>query len=250
MSPSRTGSEASAARVSRDAWDDFWDRVTDDQRLLKEEAVEYVRNLEAIVPLQRDLRVLDFGCGWGNVARLLAPLVGKLYLWDDAPRMRRLAQEATAGMANVQLLDLSAASPGVPAGGFDLILANSVAQFMTAAELRGWLLRWRHMITPAGNIVISDLVPPDYPAGADLSTLLRFSWSRGFLVRALYDAARVMPLYLRTRSAGPLLRTSRSDLVTWGREAGLVVRAFPANLTCFNQRITVVFGPADGRRLD
>jgi cyclopropane fatty-acyl-phospholipid synthase-like methyltransferase len=233
-----------AARGPRDAWDDFWDQVTDDQRLLKEEAVEYLRNLETVVRLRPDLRVLDFGCGWGNVARLLAPRVGRLYLWDDAPRMRNLAVQATIGMRNVEMLDLADESRRMPEP-VDLILANSVGQFMAVEELRGWLRAWRGMLAPNGRIVLSDLVPPDYPATADLATLVRFSWSKGFLFRALYDAARVMPLYLRTRTAGPLLQTSRNDLDAWAREAGLAVRAFPANLTVFKQRITVVFGRAD-----
>ena len=248
--PSRSGPQTrSGPQVSDDAWDVFWDRVPDDQRLLKEDAAEYVRNLAAVVPLTPQSRVLDFGCGWGNVARLLGPSVGELYLWDDAPRMRRLAQQSSAGMANIRMLDLRPGAEPWPGVGLDVILANSVAQFMTADEFRGWLQRWRHMLAPTGSIVVSDLVPHDYPALADLLTLLRFSATRGFLGRALFDAARVMPLYWRTRKARPLLRTSRAELMAWGSEAGLTVRDFPANLTCFRHRITAVFahahGPAD-----
>jgi cyclopropane fatty-acyl-phospholipid synthase-like methyltransferase len=227
-----------------DAWDVFWDQVTDDQRLLKEDAATCVSQLGLRVPLTPGTRALDFGCGWGNVARLLAPLVGELSLWDDSARMRALAMETVGGLPNVRMLDLSAPDQVLP-GEFDLILANSVAQFMTAAEFQVWLQRWRHMLAPTGNIVVSDLVPPDYPALADLVTLLRFSSSKRFLVRALYDAARVMPLYWKTRSAQPLLRTSRADLEGWGAAAGLRVQAFPPNLTCFKQRITVVFAHAD-----
>jgi cyclopropane fatty-acyl-phospholipid synthase-like methyltransferase len=228
-----------------DAWDSFWDQVTDDQRLLKEDAVAYVNQLGVRVPLTPATSALDFGCGWGNVARLLAPRVGQLSLWDDSPRMRRLAMEAANGLTNVRMVDLSVPE-AVHQGEFDLILANSVAQFMTAAEFQEWLRRWRHMLAPTGNIVVSDLVPPDYPAMADLVTLLRFSSSKRFLVRAIYDAARVMPLYWKTRKAQPLLRTSKADLETWGAAAGLRVRAFPPNLTCFKQRITAVFAHADG----
>lgn len=229
-----------------DAWDRFWDQVTEDQRLLKEDAEEYLGNLARVVPLTSRSRVLDFGCGWGNVARLLAPAVASLGLWDDAPRMRHLALQATAGMDNVRMLDLGDPALVPPPASFDLILANSVAQFMTADEFRAWLGQWRHMIAPAGSIVVSDLVPPDYPASADLLTLLRFSSSRGFLTRALYDAARVMPLYWRTRKARPLLRTSKDELLQWGQEAGLTIRSFPTNLTCFKQRITAVFAAEPG----
>jgi cyclopropane fatty-acyl-phospholipid synthase-like methyltransferase len=226
--------------VSGDAWDDFWDQVASDQRLLREDAIEYVHALAELIPLTPGIRVLDFGCGWGNVARLLGPRVGELCLWDDAPRMRRLAADSTSGMSNVRMLDLAAPESDGEAE-FDLILANSVAQFMTANEFQTWLRRWCHMVAPTGHIVVSDLVPPDYPALADLLTLLRFSSSKGFLARALWDAARVMPLYWRTRKARPLLRTSRAELVAWGAEAGLSVHAFPTNLTCFKQRITAVF---------
>jgi hypothetical protein len=55
-----------------------------------------------------------------------------------------------------------------------------------------------------------------------------------------------MPLYWKTRRAQPLLRTSKEELAAWGAAAGLSVRAFPPNLTCFKQRITVVFARADG----
>ena len=230
---------------SDDAWDVFWDRVPDDQRLLKEDATEYVRNLAALVPLTAEARVLDFGCGWGNVARLLGRSVGELCLWDDAPRMRRLALQSCSGMANVRMLDLRSGVKLPSELCLDVILVNSVAQFMTVEEFRGWLRRWRHMLAPTGSIVVSDLVPHDYPALADLVTLLRFSASRGFLGRALFDAARVMPLYWRTRKSQPLLRTSKAELSAWGAEAELTA-SFPSNLTCFQHRVTAVFTRARG----
>jgi cyclopropane fatty-acyl-phospholipid synthase-like methyltransferase len=225
---------------ARDAWDAFWERAPDDQRLLQEDAIECVRNLEAVVPLSPTMRALDFGCGWGNVARLLGPKVGELYLWDDAPRMRTLAAEATAQIPNVRMLTLKELTEE-RSFAFDLILANSVGQFMTAQEFAHWLRRWGAMLTPAGRIVVSDLVPPNYAALADLMTLLRFSRKRGFLARALWDAARVIPSYWRARKARPLLRTSTDDLAAWGREAGLTGARFVTNLTCFKKRITVIF---------
>lgn len=230
--------------VTHDAWDAFWDSVPHNQRLLLEDAKEYLKNLAALIPLTPDLRVLDFGCGWGNVARLLSPRIGELYLWDESPRMRHLAAGAVAGLENARLIELGGHNDHSNLPAFDLIIANSVAQFMTAEELVYWLRRWRHMLAPKGHIVVSDLVPPEYPAGADLITLLRFSASRGFLLRALYDAARVMPLYQRTRRARPFLRTSHDQLTRWGSDAALAVRGFPRNLTCFRKRITVVYGHA------
>jgi cyclopropane fatty-acyl-phospholipid synthase-like methyltransferase len=231
---------AGGAEAGKDAWDTFWAEVVDDQRMLREDADEYVRRLRSAIGFGPETRVLDFGCGFGNVARLLAPAVRHLSLWDDAPRMRRSAMAAVAGAPNVELVDLPTSSHQHFSSRFDLILANSVAQFMTATELQTWLHRWRGMLAPGGQIVISDLVPPGYPAARDLWIMLRFSARRGFIVRALYDAARVMPLYWRTRSARPLLRTSETELRQWAASASLTIRLLPENLTYFRDRITAV----------
>jgi cyclopropane fatty-acyl-phospholipid synthase-like methyltransferase len=229
------------AEADKDAWDAYWTELPEDQPMLRENAGEYVRRLRSAIGLSPETRVLDFGCGFGNVARLLGPSVHQLSLWDDAPRMRRRAMAAVAGAPNVELLDLSTAPHEYQRPRFDLILANSVAQYMTAAEVQTWLRRWRAMLAPCGQIVVSDVVPPDYRAGRDLWIMLWVSARRGFILRALYDAARVMPLYWRTRRARPLLRISEGELRQWAAVAGLTARFLPENFTYFRDRITAVF---------
>jgi cyclopropane fatty-acyl-phospholipid synthase-like methyltransferase len=229
------------AEADKDAWDAYWAELPEDQRMLRENAGEYVRRLGSAIGFGPETRVLDFGCGFGNVARLLAPSVHHLSLWDDAPRMRRCAMAAVAGAPNVELLNLSTAPHEYQSPRFDLILANSVAQYMTAAEVQTWLRRWRAMLAPRGRIVVSDVVPPDCRAGREPWILLRVSTRRGFTLRALYDAARVMPLYWRARRARPLLRISEEELRQWAAVAGLTVRFLPENLTYFRDRITAVF---------
>jgi cyclopropane fatty-acyl-phospholipid synthase-like methyltransferase len=229
------------AEADKDAWDAYWAKIPEAQRMLRENAGEYVRRLGSAVGFGPETRVLDFGCGFGNVARLLAPSVHHLSLWDDAPRMRRRSMAAVAGAPNVELLDLSRAPREYQRPQFDLILANSVSQYMTAAEVQTWLRRWRALLAPCGEIVVSDVVPPDYRVGRSLWIMLWLSARRGFLLRALYDAARIMPLYWRTRRARPLLRISEGELRQWAAVAGLTVRFLPENLTYLPDRITAVF---------
>lgn len=237
-------SQPNPGRAGVDAWDEFWDQVTASQRILREDSDEYVHNLLAVERIDQTTRVLDFGCGFGFVARLLSSRTRELWVWDDAPRMRRSTAHEVAGQGNVCFLDLANGSASQTDLRFDLILANSVAQFMRAEEFEGWLHVWRRLLAPGGRIIVSDLVPPDYPAFAELFTLLRFSAQRGFLIRAVYDAVRVMPLYWKTRKARPLLTTSREELIRWGSGAGLRVRFLP-NLTRFDRRITAVFESKD-----
>jgi SAM-dependent methyltransferase len=159
--------------------------------------------------------------------------------------MRRSTAAEVSGATNVRFFDLTDGVPTQPDVRFDFILANSVVQFMTAEEFEGWLRVWRQLLAPGGRIVVSDLVPPDYPAFAELLTLLQFSARRGFLVRAVYDAVRVMPLYWKTRRKRPLLTTGREDLSRWARQADLRVSFLPRNLTRFDRRITAVFQAQD-----
>jgi SAM-dependent methyltransferase len=232
------------AEADKDAWDAYWAELPEDYRMLRENAGEYVRRLRSAIGFGGpETRVLDFGCGFGNVARLLAPSVHHLSLWDDAPRMRRCAMAAVAGAPNVELLDLSTAAHEYQSPRFDLILVNSVTQYMTVAEVQNSLRRWRAMLAPRGRIVVSDVVPPNYPAGRELWIVLQVSARRGFILRALYDAARILPLYWRARGARPRLRISKGELRQWAAVAGLTVRFLPDNLTYFSDRITAVFTP-------
>ena len=61
------------------------------QVLFREQADEYVRNLAGTGLLPSTGRVLDFGCGFGFVARGLSSRVGDLFLWDASENMRRRA---------------------------------------------------------------------------------------------------------------------------------------------------------------
>jgi cyclopropane fatty-acyl-phospholipid synthase-like methyltransferase len=224
-----------------DGWQVYWETLDDHQRLYREQAHEYVRNLTAALPLNPQMRVLDFGCGFGLVAATLAPLVGELFLWDASPNMWRHAQANVAGYANVRFLDRAERSPPVGGPCFDLILVNSVIQYMTPEEFSGWLACWRDLLGPGGRIVMSDIIPPDGGSVAEILDLLKFSARRGFLVRALWQAAGELGRYRKIRHARPLTRLGHEELRRRGREAGLVVTFLPRNLTHFPRRVTAVF---------
>jgi SAM-dependent methyltransferase len=221
----------------RGGWDAYWEALSDRQTLFREQADEYVRNLAATGLLNPAARVLDFGCGFGHVADGLAPRVGELFLWDSSRNMRERAAGATASRRNVRPLDLSgrSAPPGLR---FDLILVNSVAQYMSRADFAAWLRCWREMLSPSGRIVASDLIPPDCEVSRDVFDLLRFSARRGFFWAALRQAAGELGRYRRTRRAVPLTRYARGDLEGLARDAGLIVEFLPRNLTPFRDRIS------------
>ena len=193
-------------------WESYWEGLNDRQQLFREQSDEYIRNLDSTLGLDSRARVLDFGCGFGYVAELLAPRVGELFLWDSSANMRRRARLNVAGHQNIRFLDLSDSKPLSGELQFELILVNSVVQYMTFDEFSAWLLRWRNMLAPGGRIVVSDLIPPDYPAIWDIVDLLRLSARRGFLVRAICQALSEIWRYWGVRRARPLSRVGRQDL--------------------------------------
>jgi len=226
-------------------WKAYWEELSDNQRIFREQSDEYVRNLESAMVPDRGARVLDFGCGFGFVAEMLAPQLAELFLWDSSANMRCRARLNVAGRQNIRFLDLSDPKSLSPDMQFDLILVNSVVQYMTLEEFSAWLLRWRNMLAPGGRIVVSDLIPTDYPALWDIVDLLRLSARRGFLVRAMWQAFSEIWRYWGVRRVRPLSRVRREDLSQRGKDASLTVSYLPANLTHFKKRLTAVFTQAE-----
>lgn len=219
------------------SWVSYWEELSEGQLLFRQEADEYVRRLTRALPPSPGSAVLDFGCGYGFVAEGLAPLVGSLYLWDAAESMRHHAARRLAGVANVYPLERVEPPPG---GAFDLILVNSVVQYMTEEELAGWLGRWRPLLAPSGRVVLSDLIPPDHRSLSDVLSLLRFSLRRGYFCRALRNVLGERKRYQQTVRAHPLLHVGRDHLKQLAAAAGLTATFLPRNLTHFAKRYTAV----------
>jgi cyclopropane fatty-acyl-phospholipid synthase-like methyltransferase len=222
-----------------ESWVSYWEELSEGQLLFRQEAEECVRRLTQALPLSPGAVVLDFGCGSGFIAEGLAPLVGTIYLWDAAESMRRHAVRRLRGVANVRPLERLESPPGVC---FDLILVNSVVQYMTEVELADWLGRWQSLLAPSGRVVLSDLIPPDHRSLSDVLSLLRFSLGRGYFCRALRNVLGERKRYQQTVRAHPLLHVGRDQLTQLAQAAGLTARFLPRNLTHFAKRYTAVLG--------
>jgi SAM-dependent methyltransferase len=88
--------DAVATRDGGDPWQAYWETLPFRAELCRFEAGDFLARLAAVVALQRDWRVLDFGCGFGVVAALVAPSVREVCAWDPSPSMRAWAQRNAA----------------------------------------------------------------------------------------------------------------------------------------------------------
>ena len=227
-------------------WHAYWDRL-EEHVIFRVEAADYVTRLEAALGLEPGARVLDFGCGFGFVAELLALRVAELYAFDASDHMQRRAQLRLASQANVRFLAPPSATPW-PAGlRFDLILVNSVIQYMPLDELQQWLGRWRAMLAPGGRLVLSDLLTENVDPLREVVELLVLSARRGCLVSVLRKALGELRQYTRTRRVRPLSQIAFGDLRERAGRHGLAVDFLSSNLTYKKARATAVLSL---RRLD
>lgn len=227
-------------------WRQYFDDLKGESPLYRVQAALYVDSLRSAVGVADHERVLDFGCGFGFVTSLLAPLVGEIWWWDPSNKMRAATERTTAGLANARFCDLSATLAVEPQGSrcqgtpFDLILVNSVVQYMSSVEISEWLGQWRSMLTPKGRLVLSDLIPPGHSSLSDFLCLIRLGHRHGSVLTATNDALGGFSNYWRTRHALPLTSVSKEDLSRQARDAGLDVTFLAGNLTHFSKRWAAV----------
>ena len=227
------------------AWAAFWS-VSPDSKCVQVEARDFIERLSVAVPLDGSEIVLDFGCGFGHVARELAPSVQRIDVWDASPLALAAARRQVAGLssARVDLTDPSAD----PTGEYDLVLVNSVVQYLTVPDLSTWLSRWRAMLRPAGRIVIADV-----PCGATSTPRETLGWivfcaRRHVLRSALAHGASSARRYRTASQQAPLLQLEWADLDRMAHAAGLALRPLPANLSHRPRRLSMVLVRADEPR--
>ena len=131
-----------------------------------------------------DAVVLDYACGEALSAAKVADACGKLYLAEPAPgvRGRLIARFAPNTKIRVRSLD---DLRKMDEKSIDLAVMNSVAQYMTPAELDQAFAVVKRLLKPAGRLVVGDILRPEVGMARDVLALLRFAATHGFLKDAL-----------------------------------------------------------------
>jgi ubiquinone/menaquinone biosynthesis C-methylase UbiE len=173
------------------SWVEFWDSkhdiyVNDRHKQLHAEAVG--RDLIGYIP-SRNALVLDHGCGEANYAADVAQHCRLLYLCEAAPGVRSDLAQRLSHIANIKVLHPEVAE-ALPDRSLDLVVANSLVQYLTRAQLIDLLGLWRRKLKPTGVLVVADVIPPDTSPLRDAASLLWFGLKGGFLLAAMRGLAR------------------------------------------------------------
>jgi ubiquinone/menaquinone biosynthesis C-methylase UbiE len=183
--------------------------------------------------------VLDYACGEALSAAKVADACAKLYLAEPAPgvRGRLIARFAPNTKIRVRSLDdLRKMDEAV-----DLVVMNSVAQYMTPEELDSAFAVVRRLLKPSGRLVLGDILRPDVGMARDVLALLKFARTHGFLKDALYGlASTALSDYRQLRTRVGLQRYGENEMIEKLARAGFSAARAQQNIGYNPWRTTFV----------
>jgi ubiquinone/menaquinone biosynthesis C-methylase UbiE len=187
-----------------------------------------------------DAVVLDYACGEALSAARVADACAKLYLAEPAPgvRGRLIARFAPNTKIRVRSLD---DLRKMDEKSVDLVIMNSVAQYMTSAELDSALAVIRRLLRPSGRLVLGDILRPEVGMPRDVLALLKFATTHGFLKDALYGlASTALSDYRQLRTRVGLQRYGESEMIQKLAVAGFTASRAHVNIGHNPWRMTFV----------
>lgn len=188
-------------------------------------------------------RVLDYGCGEALHADLIAAACGALTLSDAAPAVRAALAARFARNAGIAVRSPDEVA-ALPDGSLDLIVMNSVAQYLARDELAALLARFCRLLAPGGIFVLGDVIPKHVSPVTDAVAVLRFAARNGFLVAALAGLVRtVFSDYRKLRSRLGLSLYDEAEVIAILREAGFTAARAEKNIGHNPARMTFVAAP-------
>jgi SAM-dependent methyltransferase len=196
------------------SWRDFWNSEHSIYVNARHKALHYdriARDLAAYIP-SPDAMVLDYGSGEAISAASLAEKCGALYLFDTAPNVRERLRGRFSGHPKIMVLSPDGLD-NIGEASLDLVIANSLLQYLKHREFEDLLDLWQGKLKPQGQLVLADVLPPGLDAIADVKALIDFAWRGGFLMAALAGLGKTFfSDYRRLRnetSPTPLPRAER-----------------------------------------
>ncbi|WP_293858905.1 class I SAM-dependent methyltransferase [uncultured Alsobacter sp.] len=229
------------------SWLDFFNGehalyVNDRHKALHDRLV--ARDVAALVGPGDDT-VLDFGCGEATEAAAVAARCKRLWLSDAAPAVLGRVAQRFAGDAVIRTATPSEVEAMRDAT-LDLVVVNSLLQYLPRTDLVRWLSIWHDKLRPGGRLVLGDVIPPDVSPLTDAVALLRFGWEGGFLTGAVAGLVRTFfSDYRNLRAQLGLSTYEESDILSIVEAAGFTASRRRPNIGHNQARMTIV-GLKDG----
>lgn len=225
-----TGGTSAGDIGSTVTWVEYWNGTTTlyvNARHIKAHYEAVTRDILGYLPAH-DARVVDYGCGNTLGAGCVAKACGHLFLCDSAPSVRDQLISRYAGVANISVITPQQFED-LPTGAIDLIIANSVVQYLSASEFGHLLAVSRGRLSPDGRLVLADVIPRHVGPVRDAVELLKFARANGFLLSAAAGLVRsYFSSYRKFRERFGLLKFDELEFLRLLSRSGFVAcRRYP-----------------------
>lgn len=197
------------------SWRDYWNADTPIYVNDRHKTLHYAgiaRDIAAYLPGPEAV-VLDHGCGEALSADRVAAQAARLHLCDGAPLVRDRLAARFAMEPKIKVLAPEEVE-GLPEHSLDLVVVNSLLQYLSTEEFDELLGLWHSKLREDGRLVLADVIPHEIGPLDDVSALLRFAWSGGFLGAALLGLARTaLSDYAKLRSELGLTQYGEEEML-------------------------------------
>ncbi|HEX8166896.1 MAG TPA: methyltransferase domain-containing protein [Beijerinckiaceae bacterium] len=227
-------------------WREYWNRDTPIYVGERHKVLHYqsiASDIAALVP-SPEAHVLDHGCGEALSAGRVATRCARLYLCDAAPLVRERLSARFGGNPKIEVLAPEEIGR-LEDGSLDLVVANSLLQYLSRDELRGLLRLWRLKLKGDGRLALADVIPPDLSPLTDAKALLGFAWKGGFAARAVLGLIRTaLSDYRKIRRELGLSTYAESEIIALLRAEGFSAERLHKNIGHNQARMTFEARPA------
>jgi len=204
-------------------------------RIIAHDIIDYITDPDAVV--------IDYSCGEALSAEDVAKACGRLILAEPAPSVRERLSQRFAGSAKITVSSLDDLALLAPQS-VDLVVMNSVSQYMTPAQLEAALRLIRGLLKPTGRLVLGDVLNRDVGLFQDAIALLRFARRDGFLKDAVIGlVSTALSDYRRFRSRIGVQTYSEASFASTIEAAGLVAQRAAKNIGHNPWRMTFIATP-------
>lgn len=228
-------------------WTEYWNGATTIYVNARHKAVHYeavARDIVACLP-GLSARVVDYGCGEALSAHPVADACAHLFLCESSESTRQRLAALTVDRPNIDIISPRQFDQ-LPPGSVDVIVANSVIQYLSPSELAHFLAVARDKLSREGHLVLADVIPRHVGMVRDVTELLKFAAANGFLFAAGAGLVRsYFSNYRQIRQRLGLLQFDEAEMLSLLSRSGFVAHRRTSNMGHNAQRMTFLASVRD-----